>query len=94
MVIVGFRDRGTEEFWRRGTGKSVPPSLRRAAMRKLKLLSDAASLEDLRVSPGNHFEALKSDRAGQHSIRINRRYRVCFAWRDGNAHEVEIVDYH
>jgi len=94
MVIVSFRDRGTEEFWRRGRGKSVPANLRRVALRKLKLVSDAAAIEDLRVPPGNHLEELRGDRTGQHSIRINRRYRVCFEWRNGNAHEVEIVDYH
>lgn len=93
-MIANFRNRGTEEFWRWGTGKSVPANLRRVAMRKLKLVDDAAALEDLRVPPGNHLEELKGDRAGQHSIRINRRYRVCFQWREGNAHEVEIVDYH
>lgn len=63
-------------------------------MRKLKLLGDAATLEDLSVPPGNHLEELKGDRAGQHSIRINKQFRVCFVWRDGNAHQVEIVDYH
>ena len=93
-MIVSFSDRRTEEFWRRGTGKSVPANLRRVAMRKLKLVNDAAALEDLRIPPGNHLEELKGDRAGQHSIRINRRFRVCFVWREGNAHEVEIVDYH
>jgi len=93
-VIISFRDRRTEEFWQRGTGKSMPANLRRVAMRKLKLVSDAAGLDDLRIPPGNRLEELTGDRAGQHSIRINRRYRVCFVWRDGNAHEVEIVDYH
>jgi toxin HigB-1 len=93
-MIVSFRDRHTEEFWRCGTGKAVPANLRRVAMRKLKLVSDAAALEDLRVPPGNHLEELKGDRAGQCSIRINCRYRVCFFWREGNAHQVEIVDYH
>jgi proteic killer suppression protein len=93
-MIVGFRDRRTEEFWRWGKGKSVPANLRRVAMRKLKLVNDAAALEDLRIPPGNHLEELKGDRAGQLSIRINRRFRVCFFWREGNAHQVEIVDYH
>ena len=92
-MIVSFRDRYTEGFWRHGTGKTMPANLRRVAMGKLKLLSDAAVLEDLRVPPGNHLEELKGDRAGQHSIRISRRYRVCFAWREGNAREVEVVDY-
>jgi len=93
-MIVSFRDRHTEEFWRRGTGKSVAVNLRRVAMRKLKLVNDAAVLEDLRIPPGNHLEELKGARAGQHSIRISRRFRVCFFWREGNAYQVEIVDYH
>jgi toxin HigB-1 len=93
-MIISFRDRQTEQFWRGGAGKRVPADLRRVAMRKLKMLSDAAVVEDLRVPPGNHLEELKGDRAGRHSIRINRRYRVCFVWRNGNAYEVEIVDYH
>lgn len=92
-MIVSFRERDTEEFWRSGTGKAVPANLRRVAMRKLKLLGDAAALEDLRVPPGNRLEQLRGDRAGQYGIRINQRYRVCFFWREGNAHEVEIVDY-
>jgi len=93
-LIVSFRDRRTEKFWRQGTGRSLPADLRRVAMRKLKLVDDAAALRDLRVPPGNDLEELKGNRDGQHSIRINWQYRVCFVWRDGNAHEVEIVDYH
>ena len=65
-----------------------------AAMRKLALLHRAASLSDLRIPPGNHLEALKRDRAGQHSIRVNEQFRICFAWRQGEAYDVEIVDYH
>jgi len=61
---------------------------------KLALLNAAVALENLRVPPGNHLEALRGDRAGQFSIRINERYRICFAWREGNAFDVEIVDYH
>jgi proteic killer suppression protein len=63
-------------------------------MRKLAMLHRAAALDDLRIPPGNRLEALKGDRAGQHSIRINDQYRICFVWRGGDAHEVEIVDYH
>ncbi len=63
-------------------------------MRKLKILNDAQVLEDLRTPPGNRLEALRADRAGQHSIRINDQYRVCFRWNDGKAYDVEIVDYH
>ncbi len=64
------------------------------ALRKLDMLEAAVSLEDLRIPPANHLEALKGDRAGQHSIRINDQWRICFVWRDGAAWDVEIVDYH
>jgi toxin HigB-1 len=64
------------------------------ALRKLRLLSSALRLEDLRVPPAIRLETLKGDRKGQHSIRINYQWRICFVWRDGHAHEVEIVDYH
>lgn len=72
----------------------MPPDLRRVALRKLVQLDAAVSLADLRVPPGNRLEKLSADRAGQYSIRINEQWRVCFVWRDGDAHEVEIVDYH
>lgn len=93
-MILSFRDRHTEEFWRSGTGQRIPANVRRVAMRKLKILADAAALDDLRVPPGNRLEALRRDRAGQHSIRINDRFRICFVWREGHAYEVEITDYH
>lgn len=64
------------------------------AMRKLAVLNRAARLDDLRIPPGNRLESLRGDRAGQHSIRINDQFRICFAWRNGDAFEVEIVDYH
>lgn len=64
------------------------------ARRKLRMLNNAQSLSDLRIPPGNHLEALKGDRAGEFSIRVNDQWRVCFAWQDGDAYEVEIVDYH
>jgi proteic killer suppression protein len=69
-------------------------SVERAARRKLLYLHQARRLEDLRVPPGNHLELLNGDRAGSHSIRVNDQWRVCFVWRDGDAHDVEIVDYH
>lgn len=72
----------------------MSPDLRRVALRKLVQLDAAVSLADLRVPPGNRLEKLSADRAGQYSIRINEQWRVCFVWRDGDAHEVEIVDYH
>lgn len=72
----------------------MPADLHRRAFKKLAILNAAVQLENLRVPPGNHLEALRGERSGQHSIRINDQYRVCFVWRDGNAFDVEIVDYH
>jgi proteic killer suppression protein len=93
-MIRSFRDRETEKVFRReGTGK-LAPDVQRVAQRKLAMLDAAESLEDLRVPPGNRLEKLKGNREGQHSVRINARWRVCFRWKDGDAHDVEIVDYH
>jgi proteic killer suppression protein len=93
-MIVGFRDRQTERvFLRQGKVRLSKP-LRRAALRKLLMLDAAESLDDLRVPPANRLEQLRGDRAGQHSIRINDQWRVCFRWMAGHADEVEIVDYH
>ncbi len=72
----------------------LPSDIQRVALRKLRQLDAATRLGTLRVPPGNRLEALEGDRAGQHSIRINDQWRICFVWRDGHAHEVEIVDYH
>jgi proteic killer suppression protein len=93
-VIRSFRDRETEKLFRRERNRAVPPDLHRVALRKLVQLDAAESLADLRVPPGNRLEALRADRVGQHSIRVNERWRVCFVWREGDAHDVEIVDYH
>jgi proteic killer suppression protein len=68
--------------------------MQRAAFRKLAIVNAAVALENLKVPPGNHLEALHGNRAGQHSIRVNDQYRICFRWQDGNAFEVEIADYH
>ena len=70
------------------------PEVQRVALRKLRMLDAAAELGDLRVPPGNRLEKLAGNRAGQHSIRINDQWRICFRWRDGDAYEVEIADYH
>lgn len=78
----------------RQAGKVCPPALWGVAVRKLEYLDAAVRLEDLRVPPGNRLEALAGDRKGQHSIRINDQYRICFVWTDQGADEVEIVDYH
>jgi proteic killer suppression protein len=74
--------------------KGFPPTILKVAQRKLRMIEDATSLEDLLAPPGNRLEALKGDRKGQHSIRINDQWRVCFRWHEGNAYDVEIVDYH
>jgi proteic killer suppression protein len=93
-VILDFRDADTELLWNTGKSRRIPPSIRRVAARKLALLNAAIDLSNLAVPPGNHLEALTGDRRGQHSIRINDQYRVCFVWEAGNARHVEIVDYH
>ena len=81
-------------MWETGKCRKFPPSVRKSANYKLAILDAATELSELRVPPGNRLEALKGDRNGQHSIRINDQYRVCFVWKDGDAHDVEIVDYH
>lgn len=93
-MIAGFRDRETEKVFKRGHSGKIPQAIQTAAHRKLIVLHAASSLEDLNSPPGNRLEALKGERRGQHSIRINDQYRVCFVWSEGKAHEVEIVDYH
>jgi len=93
-MIKSFRDADTKLLWETGKSRRIPADLRRTAARKLAILNAAVELDNLRVPPGNHLEALKGDRKGQHSIRINDQYRICFVWSEGNAHEVEIIDYH
>jgi toxin HigB-1 len=93
-VIKSFRDRDTEALFRRVPVRRFGPDLRRMALRKLLMLDAAVVLVDLSVPPGNRLEALKAVRKGQHSIRINDQWRICFVWKDGAAYDVEIVDYH
>jgi toxin HigB-1 len=93
-MIAGFRDAESERLWTTGYSKRLPPLLHRQALKKLYMLNAALALENLLVPPGNRLEKLRGDREGQYSIRIHEKYRICFAWRDGNAHEVEVVDYH
>jgi toxin HigB-1 len=92
-VIQSFHDDKTAELFREGKSRRWP-SILTAARRKLDMVHAAAALNDLRVPPGNRLEALSGDRKGQHSIRINDQYRICFVWREDGAHEVEITDYH
>jgi proteic killer suppression protein len=93
-MIASFREKDTEGSWQSGKSRRLPGNLVRRVFKKLAILNAAVALDNLKVPPGNQLEALRGDRAGQHSIRINDQYRVCFVWRDGNAFEVEIVDYH
>lgn len=92
-MIEGFADKETGKVFN-GEWSRKYDHIRKAAFRKLAMLHTAQSLSDLKAPPANQLEALKGNRAGQHSIRINDQYRVCFVWRDGNATDVEIVDYH
>ena len=92
-MIRSFADRETERLFRLEHSR-VPADLRRRALRKLLLLHAATDINQLRVPPGNRLEALEGDRAGQHSIRINRQWRICFRWHEGDAYDVEITDYH
>ena len=93
-MIVSFRDSDTELLWTTGRSRRIPADIRRTAWKKLAILNAAIELANLRVPPGNRLEALSKDRKGQHSIRINNQYRICFRWLLGNAYDVEIVDYH
>ncbi|WP_307497662.1 type II toxin-antitoxin system RelE/ParE family toxin [Arthrobacter woluwensis] len=93
-MIRSFRDSATGRLWRRERVPSIDSRIHRVALRKLRQLGAAESLADLRVPPGNRLEALAGERAGQHSIRINDQWRICFQWTDAGPEEVEIVDYH
>jgi proteic killer suppression protein len=93
-VISSFACRKTERLWQRRRDHGLPPQIERIALRKLTQLHRSRELRDMRVPPGNRLEALKGDRAGQYSIRINDQWRICFRWHEGNAYDVEIVDYH
>jgi proteic killer suppression protein len=93
-MIRSFRCKETEGIFNRAFSKKLPQDVQRAAFRKLRMLNRAVSLQDLRVPPANRLESLHGDREGQHSIRINDQWRICFDWRNGHAHNVEIVDYH
>ena len=93
-MIRSFRDRETKKVWSGERSRRLPGDIQDVALRKLRQLNRSVRLEDLRAPPGNGLEALTKDRKGQHSIRINRQYRICFRWTGGHAEEVEITDYH
>lgn len=93
-MIRSFRDSETERIWRGERSRTLPQEIQQRALRKLEQLNAARTLDDLRDPPGNRLEALSGNRAGQWSIRINQQWRLCFVWSEGNADQVEIVDYH
>jgi proteic killer suppression protein len=93
-VIESFADAETARVWSGRRSRRLPAEIQSIALRKLRILNQARTLNDLRIPPGNRLEALKGDRRGQHSIRINQQWRLCFRWHDGAAYDVGIVDYH
>jgi len=93
-VIKTFGDRETERLFQRERSRRTPDDIQSIALRKLRMLNRSQTLQDLRIPPANRLEKLAGDRAGQYSIRINDQWRICFAWEDGDAYDVEIVDYH
>lgn len=93
-MILSFKCKETEKIFNLRFSRKLPEDIQKTALRKLKYLSSAVSLEDLKIPPNNRLEALTGNRAGQYSIRVNRQFRICFRWQNGNALDVEIVDYH
>ena len=93
-MIRSFRSAETERVWRGERSRRLPPDIQDTARRKLRMLNNAQNLHDLRVPPNNRLEALTGERSGQHSIRVNDQWRLCFRWQGGHAFDVEIVDYH
>ena len=94
LMIRSFKCSETEKIYQRAHSRKLPQSIQRVAMRKLWVLDAAMNLNELRVPPSTRLEVLRGDRKGQHSIRINQQWRICFRWRTGDAYDVEIVDYH
>lgn len=93
-MIVDFRCKETESVWHGIVSRKLAQDIQKTALRKLRMLNNAQRLQDLAVPPNNRLEALKGDRLGQHSIRINDQWRICFVWTEGGPAHVEIVDYH
>ncbi|HEX6866610.1 MAG TPA: type II toxin-antitoxin system RelE/ParE family toxin [Caulobacteraceae bacterium] len=93
-MIRSFADRETERIWAGGRSRRLPPDIQTSALNKLRLIHRAQRLEELKIPPGNRLEALSGNRRGLHSIRINSQWRICFRWRNGDAEDVEICDYH
>ncbi|MCX6733694.1 MAG: type II toxin-antitoxin system RelE/ParE family toxin [Candidatus Peregrinibacteria bacterium] len=93
-MIKTFADREAQKIFYLEQSTKLPPDIKRAIMRKLSIIDAATNINDLRIPPGNHLEKLKGNRAHQHSIRINDQWRICFTWKENNAYDIEIADYH
>ncbi len=93
-MIRSFKCKETQKIADLVGSRKLPTSIQKMALRKLEMMEYALDLNDLRIPPSNHLEALKGNRKGQHSIRVNAQWRICFVWRQGHAYNVEIVDYH
>jgi toxin HigB-1 len=93
-MIKSFNDKETEKVYGREGSRKLPEDIQQVALRKLRMINNAKNLNDLRIPPANNLEKLKGDREGQYSVRINDQWRICFKWKDRDAHEVEITDYH
>ncbi|MBI3734209.1 MAG: type II toxin-antitoxin system RelE/ParE family toxin [Chloroflexi bacterium] len=93
-MINSFADKETEKVFNREFSRKLPPNIQHSTRRKLEVLNAARTLQDLRVPPSNRLEKLSGKRQGQHSIRINEQWRICFVWKGSDAYDVEIVDYH
>jgi proteic killer suppression protein len=93
-MIQSFKDKEAEHLFERAGSRKLPPDIQRTALRKLWMIDAAQDIHDLKAPPSNHLEKLKGSRLDQYSIRINDQWRICFRWHNGNAYEVEIIDYH
>jgi len=93
-VIRNFKDKEAEKIFERQRSRKLPSEIQQVALRKLRILNRSQTLQELRIPPANRLERLSGDREGQYSIRINNQWRICFEWQDGDALNVEIVDYH
>ena len=93
-MIQNFKDKETQKIFDRQRSRKLPSEIQQVALRKLRMLNQSQTLQELRIPPANRLERLSGDRGGQYSIRINDQWRICFRWENGDALDVEIVDYH
>ena len=93
-MIQSFKCKETEKIWSGEFSRKLPSDIQKIMRRKLRMLNNSTELSDLQIPPSNNLESLKGDRKGQHSIKVNDQWRICFEWKDGDCYNVEIVDYH